>query len=49
MVIDEEVKQSMQIESIVKSIEIDEVTEKSVTVDPISEAVGKNDKDRMTS
>ena len=37
------------IESIVKSIEIDEVTEKSVTVDPISEAVGKNDKDRMTS
>ena len=47
--IEEEVKQSMQIESIVKSIEIDEVTEKSVTVDPISEAVGKNDKDRMTS
>ena len=47
MVIEEEVKQSMQIESIVESIEIDEVTEKSVTVD--SEAMGKNDKDRMTS
>ena len=44
--IDEEVQQSMQIESIVESVKIDEVT---VTVDPISEAVDKNDKDSMTS
>ena len=47
--IEEEVKQAMQIESIVESVEIDGVTEKSVTVDPIGEAVEKNDKDRMTS
>ena len=43
MLIDEEVQQSMQIESIVESVKIDEVT---VTVDPI--AVDKNYKDRMT-
>ena len=49
MVIKEEVKQSMLIESIVEFIEIDEVTKKSVTVDPIGEAVVKKDKDRMTS
>ena len=49
VVIKEEVKQSMQIESIVESVEIDEVTEESVTVDPIGEAVEKNDKDRMTT
>ena len=36
----------MQLESIVESVEIDELT---VTVDPIGEAVDKNDKDRMTS
>ena len=39
----------MQIEYIVESVEIDEVTEKSVSVDPIGEAVEKSDKDRMTS
>ena len=43
---EEEVKQSMQIESIVESVEIDEVT---VPVDHIGEALDKNDKNRMTS
>ena len=42
--IEGEVKQSMLIESLVESIETDEVTSMSVTVDPIGEAVGKNDK-----
>ena len=44
--IDEEVQQSMQIESILESVEIEQMT---VMVDPIGEAVDKNDKDRMTS
>ena len=48
MVIKEEVKQSMQIESIVESVEIDEVTEKSVMVYPIGEAVYYKDNDKMT-
>ena len=39
----------MQIEFIVESVEIDEVTEESVTVYPIGEAVEKNDKDKMTT
>ena len=38
----------MQIESIAKIVEIDQATEKSVTLDPIGEAVEKNDKDRTT-
>ena len=46
MVIDEEVKQSMQIESIVEYVEVDEV---KVNVDPIGEGVDMNNEDRMTS
>ena len=45
----DEVKQSILIKFIVESIEIDEVAEKSATVDPIGEAMVKKDKDRMTS
>ena len=40
MVIVEEVNQSMQIDSIVEFVEIDEVTEMAVMVYPISESVG---------
>ena len=40
MVIVEEVDQSMQIDSIVEFVEIDEVTEMAVMVYPISESVG---------
>jgi hypothetical protein len=44
VVIEEEDKQSMHIESIVESVEIDEMT-----VDPIGDAGEKNDKERMTN
>ena len=39
----------MQIESIVEAVENEEMTEKSVTQDPIVETVEKNDKNRMKS
>ena len=39
----------MQIESIVEAVENEEMTEKSVTQDPIVETMEKNDKNRMKS